>query len=62
MGGWEQDIPYSMLPGVAREEDDMNSYSSSMSNYGGSNYYTDQDEEEEVKIDLLRENIKNCTV
>jgi len=57
VGGWEQDIPYNMLSGVAADEDDMNSYSSSIydggtgnrrvTEYGSSNYYTDQDEEEE---------------
>ena len=66
MGGWEQDIPYNMLPGVAADEDDINSYSSSIydggtgnrrvTEYGSANYYTDQDEEEEV-IFMLHQNL-----
>ena len=66
VGGWEQDIPYNMLPGVEADEDDINSYSSSIydggtgnrrvTEYGSSNYYTDQDEEEAV-IFMLHQNL-----
>ena len=58
LGGWEQEIPYNMLPGVTSEDEDMNSYSSSfyesatgnrrITEYGSSNYYSEQDEEEDM--------------
>lgn len=67
LGGWEQEIPYNMLPGVTSEDDDMNSYSSSfyesatgnrrITEYGSSNYYSEQDEEEDMFSAMYSDNV-----
>ena len=56
-----------MLPGVTSEDDDMNSYSSNfyesatgnrrITEYGSSNYYSEQDEEEDMVISRAFGNI-----
>ena len=67
LGGWEQEIPYNMLPGVTSGDDDMNSYSSNfyesgtgnrrITEYGSSNYYSEQDEEEDMVMLRAFDNI-----
>ena len=58
-----------MLPGVTSEDDVMNSYSSNfyesatgnrrITEYGSSNYYSEQDEEEDMVILRASKNISS---